>query len=235
MEFKSLIMRFGPMAEIKLDAADIETLIISGISDEIIVMGKPKTTQLTKTCEVFHVHIKPSANMPDCVVNIRPDMDTNKPGWFAGIQGKSLFDTIEDLGNMTEATVVYDDGTETTIVMPYEDNEAYDNDETNETNLCQRMKKTSAGFFIGINKNRKPETKQKASPVKISVTPGTDANGNSLQDYKIKVFFPALNYTHEETFVGTNLSDAETAANFIARAVARELRANLDDVINTSW
>lgn len=230
MKFKSLIMRFGPNAEVKLDAEDVAALILSGVSDEVIVTGNPKTTHVRKTCDVFHVQISNKANIPDCVMCIQPNQCGKTPGWSAVKPGKSLFDVLEELNSVTEIVITYDDGTETKVTMPYDIDDSDD-----ESNEYQQMARLPAGLLITVDKNRKPETKTKASPVKISVTPNTDANGNSLQDYKIKVFFPALNYTHEETFIGTNLSDAETAANFIARAVARELKASLDDVIETSW
>lgn len=230
MEFKSLIMRFGPNAEIKLDAKDIVALILSGVSNEVIVTGNPKTTHVRKTCEVFHVQLSNKADIPDCVMRVQTNTSGDMLGWSVVNPGKSLFNMLEELGDVTEVVVAYDDGTETKVTMPCDINDSDD-----ESNEYQRMARLPAGFLITVDKNRKPESKTKASPVKISVTPNTDANGNSLRDYKIKIFFPALNYTHEETFIGTNLSDAETAANFIARAVAGELKANLDAVIDTSW
>lgn len=49
--------------------------------------------------------------------------------------------------------------------------------------------------------------------------------------YTMKVKFRVINYEHEETLMGTNIEDIKTSARFIAKAVARELKASLDDAI----
>lgn len=49
--------------------------------------------------------------------------------------------------------------------------------------------------------------------------------------YTMKVKFPVINYEHEETLMGTDIEDIKTSARFIAKAVARELKASLDNAI----
>lgn len=49
--------------------------------------------------------------------------------------------------------------------------------------------------------------------------------------YTMEVKFPTIDYRHKETLMGTDIEDIKTSARFIAKAVARELKASLDDAI----
>lgn len=68
------------------------------------------------------------------------------------------------------------------------------------------------------------------SSVKLQLFPVQDEPGRTLI-YTMEVKFPVINYEHKETVMGTNIEDIKTSARFIAKAVARELKASLDDAV----
>lgn len=67
------------------------------------------------------------------------------------------------------------------------------------------------------------------STIRVTIKPKDENNGNVLRQYALKVEFPLMGYTHEETIIAPSEEDAKTTAMFIARSVTHELQAQLAD------